>query len=610
MTKGFFAPAVAWKYLAKKPITICVPKEERPAAPRYRGFHTNDIEKCIGCGTCGSICPTEAIHMVEVDLPSEPGNFNRRPAIDYGRCSFCALCVDICTTGSLKMTREYVHIDPDPESFFFIPEEKGIHSREMEEGYARDESSDLLELQRVVMSLLDAKNRVKSFVEMVQGYSKEQAQHEASRCVDCSLCREACPANMHIPQYIEAIWKGNEQQAAREIYRTNPLPEVCGRVCTHNCETACSIGNRGEPVAIRWLKRYALDAVEPSSLARVLKFDTAIEKNGKKVAIVGAGPAGLAAAYFLAPMGYQVTIFEKQDKAGGVMRYGIPAYRLPDEALDRDIAVVESLGVEIRTGVEVGKNLSLDQLKNSYKYDAVLLAVGFSATRSTQIPGSEHPQVQQALEFLAQVRDWVRNPRGQVPRVESRLIVIGGGNVAFDVARSAARIQKFQYGKVDVRLVSLESREIMPADLEEIEEGQEEGIQILNSYGPRKIEIQEDRIKGVSLVKCLSVFDENKRFNPTFDENDARFLEGNGVVEAIGQAPDYSLLPEHLQKELEIVRGRFIASEDGQTSVPWLFVAGDILNGPDIIHGVADGHRAAQGIDEFLGKEAEAPKKK
>ncbi|QTA38063.1 FAD-dependent oxidoreductase [Thermosipho ferrireducens] len=610
--KDFFAPIKAWKFLFKKPVTIKVPYVKREAAERYRGFHINDWEKCIGCGTCAKICPTDAIKMEEIrEIPQKYGEKPQRPVIDYGRCSFCAMCVDICTTGSLKMTREYVHISKDPEDFIFIPTEKGIHGIEnVPIGWTRDENSDLLELERVEMEMLQGSERVKSFIEYVKGYSKEQAMHEAARCVECAICTDRCPEHMQIPEYIKSIWKDDLNEALRWLMKgkesenyfgANPFSGVCGRVCTHKCEEACSLNNRGEAIAIRWLKRYIVDNIPEEDYGKIL--DIKPSPKNKKVAIVGSGPAGLSAAYFLATMGYEVDVYESLGKPGGVMRYGIPSYRLPDEILDKDIAFIQALGVKIFVGVAVGKDIKFEELKE--KYDAVFVSTGFSLGRSTGIPGTEHPDVVQALPLLREIRDYLRNG-GAKPKVPKSLVVIGGGNVAMDVARSIARLQMQEYGKVDVKVTSLERNyEEMPADMEEIEEGLEEGVKFYPGWGPIKVKVENDKVIGVELKKCVQVFDENGKFSPQFNENEKTFLNGEMVVEAIGQAPDYSYLPEDIKNKIEFIRGRLLTNEYRQTSIKWLFAGGDIVNGPDIIHGVADGYWAARGIDEYLSQKKE-----
>ena len=598
LKKTFWGPTIAWKRLFTRPVTIKVPEVYREAAERYRGFHVNDWDKCSGCSTCSKICPTDAIRMVPVDITVESGKKAQRPAIDYGRCSFCAMCVDICTTGSLNMTREYIHISDDPGTFFFLPDETGIHHDIPPMGYSRDENSELLDLERVVMKELPGEERIDSFIEFVKGYSREQAIAEASRCVDCELCVEACPVNMDIPRYIESVFHDDTEEGVNWIYKTNPLPSVCGRVCTHKCETVCSIGNRGKPLAIRWLKRYIMDQEKTEDVIRYALNGEVVKKVRGKVAIIGAGPAGLSAAYYLSLMGYSATIFESKALAGGVMRYGIPRYRLPDEALDKDIEVIESLGVEIKCLTTVGKDVTLEEIRD--EYDAVFLGTGFSKGRSTGVKGVDSEGVIMAIPLLEKIRDYLRQGDGEKPPVTDSVIVIGGGNVAMDAARSVARIQKMERNHIDVKVTSLESMEEMPADLEEILEGKEEGIKYFPSRGPKEVLLKDGKIYGLKTIACTRVFDDDGRFNPRFDESDLSTIEGTMIIEAIGQAPDYDFLPVEIKGEIQFIRGRILVNEKGQTALAWLFAGGDIVNGPDIIHGVADGHRAATGIGEFL----------
>jgi glutamate synthase (NADPH/NADH) small chain len=584
-------PFAALKNIAEKPDTIDVPKHYRPAAERYRGFHTNDLDKCIGCGTCAEICDNDAIRMVPVKgREAGVGKTQYVPTIDYGRCCWCGLCVDICTTNSLSMTREYVHISPDTNTFFILPDSKGMHGKEFPEGWHADEQINLLDLKREPMEMLSASERDDSFVEIVKGFSKEQAQKEASRCVSCGLCTATCPAHMNIPEYIDAIWNDDITESGRQMYKTNPLPDICGRICTHACETACSLGVRGEPISIRWLKRYAMDQI-PADQMGTLLTQRVVKQGAHSVAIVGGGPAGLAAAYYLVLMGYKVTVYEKYAKAGGMMRYGMPEYRLPYETIDKDIDFILSLGVELKTGITVGKDVSLEKLHADH--DVVIMATGFHGGRSTKVPGTEHRMVFQAVDLLARITNGDEFP------VEREIVVIGGGNVAMDIARSLARMQKKKYGEVKLTVTCLETRDIMPADDEEIEEGTEEGIVFKPGRGPEEILIEGDAITGLKTSRCVRVFNDQKMFAPEFDKNDIEVYKGTQVIEAIGQGPEFDVFAP-FTGALEMAGRRVKVDEYFQSSQPWLFIVGDIIKGPNVITGIETGHQAALGVDYYI----------
>lgn len=575
---------------------VTEPLEPRLAALRYRGFHVNDWEKCIGCSTCQKVCDNAAISMVKVpSLPEDTlnGVRNLRPAIDYGRCCWCALCVDLCPTGSISLSREYVHTCTDEQlsSYFMLPDPKGIHEKHFGEGWCKTAENDLVDPNRQAMGERSPDARIGNFDEIVHGYDKQQAILEASRCVQCGMCHDACPTQMDAPEYIRAIWQDDLEEAVRQIYKTNPFAHTCGRVCTHRCETACSIGKRGEPIAIRWLKRYAMDAFSPEQVKDIVGTPKAAPSD-HKVAIVGAGPAGLTTAYDLARRGHQVTVFEGLGRAGGMPRYGIPAYRLPYERLDADIAVIEAMGVEIRCNTLIGRDIALEELRE--QHDAVMLSLGLQLGRSTRIPGADHPDVRKAVEVL---RTITNEAPFKVPR---SAVVIGGGNVAMDAARSLARLQRQTFGEVQVTVCALEDFDHFLADADEVRESAEEGIEILDSRGPQACIVQDGRLVGLSTLRVVSIFDERQRFAPRYDESDRQVHPGEMVVEAIGQMTDTDLLGEALTEALTWHRGRLQVDADGRTSQPWLWCGGDMVHGPDVVHAVADGHRAARSIDVYL----------
>lgn len=592
---SILSPLKALQFFARKPVTV--PLEPRPAAANYRGFHLNDHEKCIGCSSCQKVCDNAAITMVKVPhLPEDSvkGIRNLRPAIDYGRCCWCALCVDICPTGSISLSREYVHTCTQEEidSYFILPKEIGIHGVDFGLGWTKTDDSDLLDLERQPMAETAPEDRIDNFDEIVAGYTDQQAVFEASRCVQCGMCNDACPTHMDAPEYIRAIWQGDLEEAVRQIYQTNPFSHVCGRVCTHRCEDACSIGRRGEPVSIRWLKRYAMDSVDHARIKAIAAEGKVDYLSGHRIAIIGAGPAGLTAAYDLVRKGHEVTVFEARSHAGGMPRYGIPEYRLPYDMMDRDIDVITSLGVKIQTNTQVGVDISMEQLHG--EFDAVVLAIGLHLGRSTRIPGSDHKQVRKAVDLLRMITD------GKKITLPKQAVVIGGGNVAMDIARSLARLQMQKFGAVKVTVTALEDKAHFLADPVEVKECSEEGIEIFDARGPQECIVERGKLKGLRTWKVRSIFDEQGRFSPSYDESDEQVHDGDMVIEAIGQMSDVSLLGEELTEALEWQRGRIQVDENGHSSVDWFWAAGDCVNGPDVVHAVADGHRVAASIERWL----------
>jgi len=586
--KDIISPFYVWKRALEKPFTQPSPLTTRPGADRYRGFHQNDMEKCIGCGSCETICQNAAIDMVPVaDLKATEADSGLRPQIDYGRCCWCGLCVDICTTGSLSMANDYTWVDTDPEVYRFTPGADAKPWDASEKGYCRAEGYGLLETDRVEMPMTLGEAGISSFLEVIHGYSKEQAMAEANRCVQCGVCVATCPAHMDIPDYIKAIREHRLNDALELLYRTNPMPATCGRICTHRCETVCALGHLGDPIAIRWLKRYIIDQFPAEQVADHLKAEFA--PNGKKVAIIGAGPGGLSAAYYLTHMGYDVTVYEAQEKAGGMIRYGVPEYRMPEAAMDAEVAVIEKMGVTLKTGMKVGRDVKFEALMDGF--DAVLIATGFESPYELAIPGEDHPRVLAGIAVLDDVA------KGKKVEVGEKVAVIGGGNVAFDGARTARRLG------AEVTIYYRRRIEDMPADPEEIHEAQAEGVKIVTQAIPVHIEDREGRPRMIWNRAEMVDQGPGKRPKPVIIKGASEIADVDTVIAAIGQASDYDFIPESMSGRIHFNRTRVATEGLGQTAEAKVFAAGDIVNNRgDAISAIADGYKAAKGIDTFLSK--------
>ncbi len=408
-------------------------------------------------------------------------------------------------------------------------------------------------------------------------------------------CKTACPAHINVQGYVQLIKKGEYLKAVSLIRERNPLSAVCGRVCHHPCETNCTRGNVDSAVAIRQLKRFASDReMEMVTSGEIsLPEERTPSPGAKRVAVVGAGPAGITAAQDLADHGYAVTVYEAQSTAGGMLRWGIPEYRLPERVLDYEIELIRRKGVSFVFNCNVGEDISLEKIREDC--DALFLSVGFRKSRRLGVEGEGNSGVVHGIEFLRQA-----SMKGNLLEVEENVIVIGGGNVAVDVARTALRL-----GAERVKMVSLEQLHEMPAFPEEIEATLKEGVEILNGWGPCRI-LGNGTTDGIELKRCTGVFDEEGCFSPTYDEDDRMVIEAERIIVAIGQELDVRFI-EHTNVEVD--RGCFkVNPVTLETSEEGIFAGGDVLTGPaTVIDAVAAGKRAAESIDLYLrGEEREA----
>jgi NADPH-dependent glutamate synthase beta subunit-like oxidoreductase/ferredoxin len=430
-------------------------------------------------------------------------------------------------------------------------------------------------------------------------------------------CRQACPVHTEAGKYVTLISEGRFREAYAVARRPNPLASICGRICAAPCETVCRRGEIDAPVSIRALKRFV---TEKFGVESMVDFSVLTEIYGdrkdrypEKIAVIGSGPAGLACAHDLALLGYSVTIFESAPVAGGMLRLGVPEYRLPRALIQLEINAILSLGVELRTGVRIGKDTTLAALKAD-GYSAIFLGVGSMKSRDLTIPGTELDGVLRGIDYLLNINLGYRVEMGR------RVIVIGGGNVALDIARTAARggeqtnLQRnlsivqamdvarsaVRFGARDVTVCCLESESEMPASEEEVEEARIEGIHFQYGVGPQRIVGSGGNVTGVEFLRVSRVFDENGRFSPEFIPNSEVIFDSESVIIAIGQTGDLSFL----QPEDGVASrgGRIVIDPDTlATTAAGIYSGGDAAFGPRLaINAVADGKHAAKSIDEYL----------
>jgi len=407
----------------------------------------------------------------------------------------------------------------------------------------------------------------------------------------CATCRAACPVHTDTRAYTELISQGRYEEAFEKIRQFNPFPTVCGLICHHPCEQECRRQFVDQPVALRNLKRFA---VEQSLTWRREHRAAAAVTQSQTIGVVGSGPAGLTVAHDIIEAGYAVTVYEALPRPGGFLACGIPKYRLPDADLQQDLDDITALGIKIRTGVRVGEDITLDDLRE--KHDAVVIAVGLSESRPVPMEGSDHSDVLLAIPFLRETA------LGNPPAVKEDVIVIGGGNVAIDCARTAARL-----GAKTVKMICLEDEEEMPAWEWECREALEEDIEIIYRQGPTKVLTDSNAVVGLQVRAVERVFDDEGRFSPTYFDDRLSVVDGRTIIVSIGQRSDLSLVQDTPVKLTE--RGLLqFAAHTMSTSEKGVFACGEVVTGPGAaIEAVASGHRAAWAVLHYLESGELAP---
>ena len=404
-------------------------------------------------------------------------------------------------------------------------------------------------------------------------------------------CKTACPAHIGIQGYLQLAKEGRYEDALALIKKDNPLPAVCGHVCNRRCEDACTRGTIDEAVAIDEVKRFIAERDLNAETRFIPKKTIPSLKGGfeEKIAIIGAGPAGLSCAYFLALTGYKPTIFEKNAEPGGMLRYGIPSYKLEKNLLAAEIDVIRQLGVEIRCGVEIGKDVTIEDLREQ-GYKGFYAAIGCQRGRKPGISGENAEGAYTAVDFLRKAGE------KESFALEGDVVVVGGGNVAIDAARISSRCTDAK-----ISMFCLEAREKMPASNEEIEEALEEGIELNCGWGPKEVLEENGHVSGVVFKKCTRVFDAQGRFSPEYDENDTVTVPCRHVIFSVGQAIDWGHMLDNLHVELRPNGGALANKLTYQTSEPDIFVGGDVYTGPKFaIDAIAAGREGAISLHRYV----------
>lgn len=505
---------------------------------------THAICNCCGCGCL-------SLRTAEMFKNNDMVRSNYVAKVETEKCVACGQCVENCPVNALKMGQKLCSTK---------------------------------EVVKDITTKVTPRDRVWTEDKWNEDY---RVNREDVVETGTAPCKTACPAHIAVQGYVKLASLGKYTEALELIKKENPLPAVCGRICNRRCEDACTRGDVDEPIAIDEIKKFIAQQ-ELDENNRIIPKKRH-NYSDKKIAIIGAGPAGLSCAYYLALDGYSITVFEKQDKLGGMLTMGIPSFRLEKDVVAAEIEIIKALGVDFKTGIEVGKDISIEELRKQ-GYKAFYLAIGAQGGRSVGIEGEDAKGVMSGVDFLKTI-----NQDNSI-RFEGKVVVVGGGNVAIDVSRTAVRA-----GATEVTQLCLESREEMPAAADEVEEAKEEHITIKNSWGPKRIITENGKVKAIEFKKCISVKDIEGRFNPQYNENDVLTIEADYVLLSVGQSIEWGNLLDDTNVEL---RRNGTAEADSftyQTAKDDIFVGGDVYTGPRFaIDAIAAGKQGAISIHRFV----------
>ena len=479
-----------------------------------------------------------------------------RAHVDAAKCVACGKCVEVCPAGAARLGQKLCRSDGSKVTY---------PMRDLPDDHVWGEDR----------------------------WDRNYRDTNKTNCYDTgtSPCKTACPAHIAVQGYIRMAAEGRYAEAVKLIRQDNPFPAVCGAVCNRRCEDRCTRGTIDAPVAIDEIKKFLArwELENPSDYKVICENGDGNQWEDYKIAVIGAGPSGLSAAWYLRTEGYPVTVFEKESRPGGMLLNGIPNFRLEKEVLQKEIEIIESLGAEIRCGVEVGRDVTLAELR-AQGYKAFYVAIGLQGGRLAGVPGEDAKGVESGVAFLKRV-----NLAGDVS-LDGDVVVVGGGNVAADVARSALRCTK---GKVT--MLCLEQRDEMPAAKDEVAEILEENIEIRNGWGPKEVLTENGHVTGVVFKKCTRVYDENHRFSPVYDENDTITIPCADVLMAIGQSAEWGGLLQGSKVELRPNGCAVYDPVTFQTAEPDVFVGGDIGHGARFaIDAIADGREGMVSINRFV----------